>query len=168
VATGVTTIRWGNRQTVVVIDVAQIAGHVRMPVCQQESSRAVVENSGRPTDGCVARRAVRKCKRSPSRGMYGICGLLLGRQVAAGISAIGRRDGQVIVIIYVTESAGDIRVAIGQCESGRAVVKLRVQPAVERMARGAIPNRKLRSGRLVHRIRGLLPILQMTGQACRR
>ena len=65
VATGVTAIGRGNRQTVVVVDVAQIAGHVRMPVGQQESRRAVIEDCGRPTDRRMARRAVRKCERRP-------------------------------------------------------------------------------------------------------
>ena len=88
--------------------------------------------------------------------------------MASGISAIGRRDGQVVVVIDVAKSAGYIRVAIGQCEPRRAVVEFGVQPTVERMARRAIPDRKFRSRRLVHRIRRLLPIREVTGQARRR
>ena len=88
--------------------------------------------------------------------------------MATGISTVGRRDGQIIVVIDVAKGAGDIRVAIGQCKPGRAVVEFGVQPTVERVARGAIPDRKLRSRRLVHRIRGLLPIRQVAGQARRR
>ena len=64
-ATRVTAVRRGDRQTVVVVDVAQIAGHVRMPVGQQESRRAVIEDCGRPTDRRVARRTIRQCKRRP-------------------------------------------------------------------------------------------------------
>ena len=48
------------------------------------------------------------------------------------------------------------------------MVELGVQPGIERMARGAIRKSKLRSGRLVRRIRRLLPIRHVARQACRR
>jgi hypothetical protein len=82
----------GNRQIVVVIEVAQIAGHVGMPAGQQETGRAVVECCRRPTDRRMAGRAVCSRKSRTSRRMDRIIGLLPRRQMAAGISAIGRSD----------------------------------------------------------------------------
>jgi len=58
--------------------------------------------------------------------------------MASGISAIGRGDRQIVVIVYMTKGAGDIGMAVGQQEPGRAVVKLGVQPIVKRMAARAI------------------------------
>jgi len=103
-----------NRQIVVVIEVAQIAGHVRMSAGQQETGRAVVKRCRRPTDRRMARRAVCSRKSRASRRMDRIIGLLPGAQMASGISAIGRRDRQIIVIVYMTKGAGHVRVAIGQ------------------------------------------------------
>ena len=51
-----------NRQGIVVVDVARSAGHVGMPVGQQETGRTVVECRCRPTSRCVACRAIRKRK----------------------------------------------------------------------------------------------------------
>jgi hypothetical protein len=112
-ATRVTAIGWGDRQVVVVIDVAQIAGHIGVPVGQEEPGGAVIERGTHPTDGRMTRRTIRKCKRGPGRWMDGICGLLPGCQMASRVPAIGRCDGQVIVVIDMTKSASDIRVAIG-------------------------------------------------------
>ena len=61
-----------DRQIVVVVDVAQIAGHVGMPAGQQEPGRAVVECCRRPTDRRVAGRAVCSRKSRPGRRMNGI------------------------------------------------------------------------------------------------
>ena len=58
--------------------------------------------------------------------------------------------------------------AIGQQESGRAVIELGVQPVVKRMAARAVRGGKCGSGRWMHRIRGLLPIRQVAGRAGRR
>jgi len=68
----------------------------------------------------------------------------------------------------MTKSAGHIRVAIGQQESGRAVVELGVQPIVKRMAVGAVRGCKRRSGGWMRRIRRLQPIRHVAGRACRR
>jgi len=75
----VPAIRRGDRQIVVVVDVAQIAGHVGVPIGEQESRGAVVERCGRPADRGVARRTIRKCKGRTGRWMDGICSLLPGR-----------------------------------------------------------------------------------------
>ena len=105
-----------------------------MPIGEQESRRAVIECCCRPTHRRVAGRAIRKRKRRPGCWMDGVLGLLPGRQMASGIAAVGRSDHQIIVIVNMTKGAGYIRVAIGQQETGRAVVELGVQPTVERMA----------------------------------
>jgi len=101
VALGVTAIGRGDRQTIVVVNVAKGAGHVRMPTGEQESSRAVIEGSRRPADGVVTRRAVRGRERGSRRGMNGIGRLLPVGQVALRIAAIGGRNRQRIVVIDV-------------------------------------------------------------------
>lgn len=68
----------------------------------------------------------------------------------------------------MTKGAGHIRVAIGQQETGRAVVELGVQPIVKGMAARAVRRCKRGSGRWMRRIRRLLPIRQMAGRAGRR
>ena len=91
-------------------------------------------------------------KAVPADGCTGFVGLLPGRQMASGISAIGRRDRQIVVIVDMAERAGHVRVAIGQQESGRAVVELGVHPIVKRMAGRAVRGRKRSSGRWMDRI----------------
>ena len=91
-ATRIATIGRCNGQIVVVIDVAQIAGHIGMPVGQREPGRAVIECSDRPAGCGMARRTICKCKCGPGRRMHGIFGLLPGGQMASGVSAIGRRN----------------------------------------------------------------------------
>jgi hypothetical protein len=164
----VAAIGWGNRQIVVVVDVAQIAGHVGMPARQQEPGRAVVKRCRRPTDRRMARRAVCSRKSRTGRRMDRIIGLLPGGQMASGISAIGRSDRQIIVIVYMTKGAGHVRVAIGQQKTGRAVVELGVEPVVKGMAARAVRGCKCSSGRWMRRIRRFLPIRQVAGRAGRR
>lgn len=84
--------------------------------------------------------------------------------MALGIAAVRGRDRQVVVVVDMTGGAGHVCVAICQQEPCRAVVKLRTQPAVERMA-GFAGGGKLRAD--VVGIRGLLIINQMAGCACR-
>jgi hypothetical protein len=88
--------------------------------------------------------------------------------MASGISAIGRGDRQIVVVIHMAKSAGHVRVAIGQQKTGRAVVELGVQPGVKSMATRAVRSCKRGSGRWMRRIRGLLPIRQVAGRAGRR
>ena len=162
----VPAIRRRDRQIVVVIDVAQIAGHVGVPIGEQESRGAVVERCCRPADRRVARRAIRKCKCRTGRWMDGICGLSPGRQMALRIPAIRRSDRQIIVIIYMTESARHIRMAIRQQESGRTMVELGVQPIVKRRMTGFASRREL-CGHVVG-IGGFLKIPHVARLACGR
>ncbi len=128
----------------------------------------MIEDGRVPRNGVVARGAVCRCKGRAGARVDRVIRRLPGRQVATGISAIGRCHRQVVIVTDMTKRTSQIRVAIGQQKTGRAVVELGVQPTVKGMARGAIRNRKLRSSRLVHRIRRILPIRHVAGQACRR
>ena len=94
--------------------------------------------------------------------MHGIIGLLPGRQVAAGIAAIRRRDLKIVIIIDMAGGAGHVGVAVGQQETGSAVVEFGVQPGVERVA-GFAGRRKI--GRGVIRVGGFLEVAQMAGGA---
>jgi len=161
-------IRRRDRQIIIVVDVAQRAGHIRVPRRQRKSRRAVVEYGRRPAHRIVAGRAVRRRKRRPRRWMHRIRGRLPGRQMASRIPAIVRRDRQIIIVVDVAQRAGHIRVPVRQQKSRRAVVELGVRPIIKRVARRAVRRRKCRSRRRVHRIRRRLPIRQVARRARRR
>jgi hypothetical protein len=91
-AAGISAIGWSNRQIIIVVDVARCAGHVGVPIGQQESRRGVIKDCRSPSRGVVARGALRRCERWPGSGMYGIGGRLPSAQMASGISAVRRRD----------------------------------------------------------------------------
>ena len=57
--------------------------------------------------------------------------------MASRVSAIRRLDGQVVVVVGVTGSPGHVGVPIGQQKARRAVIELRAQPTVKRVARVA-------------------------------
>ena len=79
--------------------------------------------------------------------MNGIVRLLPSRQVAPRVSAISRRNRQIVIVVDVTQSAGHIRVPIGEQEPRRAVVECCCRPTHCRVAGRAIRKRKRRSGR---------------------
>ena len=159
VASRVTAIRRRNLQIVIVINVARRAGYVRMPVGQQESRRAVIKRCRCPTCRRVAVRAIRGSKRRP-RGRVGrIVGLLPGRQMAARCAAGARQNLQIVVVIDVALRACHVRVSCRQQKSSRAVVELRAQPAIKRMAALTISGCKRCPGVGVRRVRGVLPVL---------
>ena len=85
--------------------------------------------------------------------------------MASGISAIGWRDLQVVVVVDVARGAWHVGVAVRQQESSGAVVKLGVGPGIEGVA-GFAGGRKIR--RSVIWIRGFLKIAQVTRSAGRR
>lgn len=158
----------GNRQVVIIVDVAGGAGHIRVARGQRKSGGVVIECRGGPADRCMARRAIRngECR---SRGrMNGIRRGLPGGQMAAGISAIVRRNRQVVIIVYMAKSARNVGVAIREQESCGAMVELRVLPGVKCMATGAVGSRKFRSCGLVFRVGGSQPIGHVAGGARRR
>jgi len=149
----------GRVQRVVIVDVAGSAGrrrrrHVRSG--QRESSRAVIKYCRRPAHRGVASRAIRRCERSPGRGVHRIVGGLPRGQMALRVSAIGRRDRQSVIVVDVAGSAGHVGMAIGQQESGGAVIEDRRCPAHGVVARRALRHGKCRSsGRMHGIIRGL-------------
>ena len=146
VALGVAAVGRGDRQGVVVVDVAEGASDIGVAIGEQESGGAVVERCRRPTRCIVAGGTIRRGKGRARGGMHGIISLLPGRQMALRVPAIRGGDGQIIVIVDMTKSAGHIRVAVGELEPCRAVVKLGVQPIVKRMAGCAIRGGKSVSG----------------------
>ena len=67
-------------------------------------------------------------------------------QVAAGISAIGRGDGQCIVVTDVAQVAGHGHMAIGQWEAGRGVIENARGPGRNRVASCAGRSRRRKPG----------------------
>ena len=113
-ASRVSAIRWGCHQIVIVTGVAGSAGDVGMPVGEQETCCAVIECRGRPVHGRVARGTIRCGECGSRRTVDRIIRLLPSRQVATRVVTIGRRNRQVVVIVCVAGSAGDVGVPIGE------------------------------------------------------
>jgi hypothetical protein len=163
VATGVAAIGRRDCQSVVVIDVADGAGHVGMSVGQQESRGAVIEGDIGPCGSVVALRAVcRRESRTCLRVRRVIC-LLPSRQVAAGVAAIGWRDLEIVIIVDMAGGASQISVPVGQQEPRGAVIEFGTQPAVKIVATLTIARSKRRTCARVWWVRRRLPILQMAG-----
>lgn len=165
VALRIAAIGRRNRQRIIVIDVAERASHVGVPVGEQETGRAVIENCGGPTDRVVAGGAVRGGERRAGGGMHGIVGGLPGAQVAAGVAAVGRADRQIVIVVDMAGGAGNVRVPIRQQESGRAVIEPGVQPIVKGRVAGFAGRGEF--GGDVIRIGSLLEIRLMAGIAGR-
>jgi len=79
--------------------------------------------------------------------------------VASRSAASARRNLQIVVVINVAQRARHIRVSRRQQKAGRAVIELRSQPAIKRMAPLTISRRKRRTSAGVRWVRGALPIL---------
>jgi len=137
-----------------------------VPVREQETSGAVIENCGRPTDRVVAGGTVRRGECRAGGWVHGIVGGLPGVQVATGIAAVGRGDGQIIVVVDVAGSTRNVRVPIREQESRGAVIELRIQPAVQGRVAG-FAGRGEFCGDVIG-IGRLLEIRLMTGIADRR
>jgi hypothetical protein len=126
VATRVTAIGWRGLQSVIVIDVAARAGHIGVAVGQRKTGGGVVKSDVGPGDrALVAVVAICGGKCRPGSGMRRIIGLLPGREVAAGSTAIGWTNLQIVIVIDVASLTSKIRVAVGQQESRLAVIKFR-------------------------------------------
>ena len=165
VAAGVPAVGRRDRQSVVVVDMARSAGHVGVPIGQQETRRAVIEDRRGPGNRVVASRAVGHRKSRARRGVHRIIGLLPGGQMASRIPAVRRRGRQIVIVVEVAGGARHIRMAIGQQKPGRAVIELRAQPTVKGDVARFAGSSKLRAD--VVRIRSLLKIPQMAGCASR-
>ena len=55
--------------------------------------------------------------------MHGIVGFLPSGKVALGVAAIRGRNLQIVIVVDVAGGAWNVGVAIGQQESGRAVIE---------------------------------------------
>jgi len=158
VTTRIPAIGRRNGQIVVVVDMAGRAGHVGVAVRQQEAGRTVVESGGIPACGVVATGAVGGCEGRPGRGVDRIVGLLPGCEVAGRIAAIGGRDRQIIVVIYMATCARDVGMAGRQRETRGAVIKRDDAPGNSAaMAAVAIRRSERRTSLGMRRIVGLLP-----------
>jgi hypothetical protein len=164
-ASGVAAVRLHSRQGVVVVDMARSAGHVGVPVGQQEARGAVIEGRRGPGNRVVASRTSGHCELRPSGGVHRIIRLLPSRQVASGIAAVRLQGRQVVIVVDVAGGTRHIRMAIRQFEPGGVVIELRAQPTVKSVA-GVAGGRELCTD--VIRIRGLLKVLQVAGSAGRR
>ena len=131
-------VRRGKRE--VVVDMAGRAGRSCMNTSERPPGGAVVKCRGVPGNRVVTRRTVRSRERRTRRGMDWIVGRLPGAQVAAGIAAVCRLNGQRVIAADVALGAtrrfpgGRQLVRVGQRESRRAVIKLAVRPNRDRMA----------------------------------
>jgi len=100
---------------------------------QRKPCGAVVECSRRPTYRRVASGTVCYGKCGSGCGVGWGVGLLPGRQMAAGVSAIGRGDRQSVVVIDVAQIAGHGGMRIGEREAGRTVIKNSRRPGGDRV-----------------------------------
>ena len=108
----------------------------------------MVERRGHKRDCVVAVRAVRRGKCRSRGRVHGIVGPLpsaaiVGIQVALGVSAIGRADLQVVVVIDMAVAAGihfarrSQLMRIGQWETRRVVIEIGIEPRIHVVATGA-------------------------------
>jgi len=88
--------------------------------------------------------------------------------MASGISAIGGRNRQIVVVVDVAERAGHIGVSGSEQEPGRAVIEFGVRPIVKCMAAGAVRSGECCPCGCVRRIGCVLPVRYMARRACRR
>jgi len=135
----VPAIGGGNRQIVVVVDVAEGASHIRVSIGEQESSRAVIELGVQPIVKRMAARAVRGGKCSSGRWMDWVRRLLPIRQVAR---RTGRRKPQVISDRGVFMALPTFHYSV-RTKQRKAIEMLlnrldRYLPAEDRVALGAV------------------------------
>lgn len=155
-ASRISAVRRRNRQSVVVVDMAGSARHIRMPVRKQEPRRGVIEISRVPALGRMAARAIRDGEDRPRGRVHRVVGLLPSRQVALRIPTIRRRDLQIVVVVDMAGGTSHVGMAIRQRESRGIVIEFRSQPTVKRMA-GFASRGELRAH--VVGVRSLLKIL---------
>ena len=161
VALRISAIGRGDLQRIVIVDVAEIAGHVRMPIRQREAKRGMVKLSRRPGRDRVAG--------SASRSRDGeVCGNVIWNRPSQSLRteegglmaavAVGRT--QRVVVVHMARGAGRRRrrhVRSNQREACRAMVKSCASPTRRGVTIRAVCGGKAWSGGRVHRIIGLLP-----------
>jgi len=135
---------------------------------EREPGHAVVKRCPVPAHRRVAVRAIGRRERGAGSRVHRVVGLLPVGQVAARVAAIVRSNLQIVVVVDVAGSAGNVRVPIGEQKSRRAVIEFGSEPVVEIVAALAVASRKSWSRARVRRIRRLLPFLQVARLARRR
>jgi hypothetical protein len=131
----------------------------RRSVCsrQRESRNTVIKGGRVPTFCGMASRTIHGRKSRAGSGMGRIIGLLPRRQMTLRVSAIRRRDRQVVIVVDVAGGARNVGMPVREKESCRSVVKIRRVPAFCGVTIRAVYQRKCRPGRRMHRIICLLP-----------
>ena len=167
-------IRVRRCEVVVVIDVAvgagvDLAGRRHLVRAKQRPARRrVVEGRRQKGDGIVTARAVRRGERGSRRRMHRVgrslpAATVVGIQMTLGVSAIGRLNRQIVVVIDVAVGAGvDLAgrrhlVRIRQRKTGCRVIKIRVLPGNRVVAVGTGGDRENRRRRGMLWVGGLLP-----------
>ena len=165
VAARIAAIGGSNRQGIIIIDVAQVAGHIGMAIGEQKAGGAVVENSGGPSSDGMARRASRSRNRKSSGDVIRNASAKRGGALEGGlVAAMAVRRTEGVIVIYVAGGTGRRRrrqMCSGQGKAGGAVVECRSCPTYGRVANGAICCGELRTRCGVHRVIRLLPGCQM-------
>lgn len=103
-----------NVQSVVVVDMARSAGHIRVAKSKREACGAVIEIGRVPSLGRMAVRAICQGKRGTGGCVHRIVRLLPRSEVASRISAVIRRNLQIVIVVDMARRARNICVAVGQ------------------------------------------------------
>ena len=90
--------------------------------------------------------------------MRGVVGLLPGGEMAPGIAAVCGRDLQVVIVVDVARRARNVGVAVGEQETGGAVIERGGRPSDGVVAGRTICSGKCGASGNVRRIVGLLPL----------
>ncbi len=156
----VAAIAVGGIQRVVVADVARRARrgrwrHVRAD--KSEAGSTVIERRAIPTLGGMAGGAIRDGECGTRGRVNRRGGLLPLGEMAPGISAIGWRDLQIVIVVDVAGRAGNVGVAVGERKTGCGVIERCIVPTQRGVAGGAVCYGEGRAGFGVNRIVGGLP-----------
>jgi hypothetical protein len=161
VASRISAIRRGYRQSIVVADVARNASRVGMGIGQREASCSVIENSRGPGGDRVARGTLRRRGREPGRDVVRYvpanCRGALEIRLVAPITV---RRIECVVVAQMAGGAERRRrghVRSGQGKPRGAMVKRCGCKTQGRVASGTVPYRKCGSGDGVRRGVGPLP-----------
>lgn len=164
-ATGVAAIGGGNRQAVVVVDVAEGASHIRVSVGKRKAGCGVIENARGPRcDGVAGRARRRGCRETGRDVVWYRSAYRCGADESRLMAAVTIRGIERVVVVHVARRTGSRRrghVRSGQRKSGDAVIECRRGPARRRMTCGAIRGGESRAGSGVDRSSRLLPGGQM-------
>ncbi len=135
---------------------------------KRETGDRVIERRGVPALCGVAIGTIGRCKTGTRGGVNRVGSLLPLGKMTAGIATIRRSNLQIVIVVQMTGSAGNVGVSVGQQEAGSAVIEDRRVPADGVMAGGAVGSGEGRTRRRMRRIIGLLPGGEVAILACAR